>query len=101
MRSKIIFLMLFMLSFTIFHDSLMPLIDEKNKHTDVAHYLSDTEPTQECTDFNEIHSMFHFMAIVTPSKNMQIQFVKRETIPHLALEYSPPLEKTSYKPPIA
>ncbi len=100
MRSKIIFLILFMLSFTIFHDSLMPLI-EKNKHTDVAHYLSDTAPTQECTDFNEIHSMFHFMAIVTPSKNTQIQFAKRETIPHVTLEYSPPLEKTSYKPPIA
>jgi len=100
MRSKIIFLILFMLSFTIFHDSLMPLI-EKNKHTDVAHYLSDTAPTQECADFNEIHSMFHFMAIVTPSKNTQMQFAKRETIPHVSLEYSPPLEKTSYKPPIA
>ena len=88
-----------MLSFSILHDSLMPLI-EKNKHTNMAHYLSDTEPTQECADFNEIHNMFHFMAIVTPSKNTQLQFAKKETIPHLLIKYSPPLEKTSYKPPI-
>lgn len=100
MRSKIIFVVLFMLSFTIFHDSLMPLID-KNEHTDIAHYLGDTEPTQECADFNEIHNMFHFMAIVTPSKNTHIQFAKSDTIPHILIQYSPPLEKTSYKPPIA
>lgn len=88
-----------MLSFTIFHDSLMPLI-EKKTHTNTAHYLSDTVPTQECTDLNDIHSMFHFMAIVTPYKNVQIQFEKRKTIPHLLIRYSPPLQKTSHKPPI-
>lgn len=100
MRSKIIFVVLFMLSFTVFHDSFMPLL-EKNKHTNSVHYMSNTTPTHECADINEIHSMLHFMAIITLYKNTQMQFAKREMIPHLLTRYSPPLKKTSYKPPTA
>jgi hypothetical protein len=100
MQSKIIFVVLFMLSFSVFHDSIMPYL-EKNKHTDMAHYASDTiSPIQECADFNEIHSMLHFVAIVTLCENIQIQFDKIETISHLLVPYNPPLKKSSYKPPI-
>lgn len=100
MQSKIIFTLLFMLSFTVFHDSFISLLD-KNEHTEVVHYMSDEAPSSECTEFNEIHSMFHFMAIVTTYKESQIQLAKRETIPHLLAQYTPPLKKTSYKPPTA
>lgn len=99
MRTKLVFVMLFMLSFNIFHDSFISLL-EKEEHTNIVHYMNDDAPSSECAEFNEIHSMFHFMAIVTPSKNTLIQFAKRETIPHLSIKYSPPFEKTSYKPPI-
>lgn len=99
MRSKTIFVVLFMLVISIFHDSLITLL-KKNTHTDIVHYMSDDAHTQECTEFNKIHSMFHFIAIVIPSKNTQIKFAKRETIPHLLINYSPPLEETSHKPPI-
>ncbi|WP_309498594.1 hypothetical protein [Sulfurovum sp.] len=98
LRIKIIFVMLFMLSFSVFHDSLMPFF-EKNEHKSTVHCLSDATSTQKCADFNEIHSMLHFMAIVTFSKNTQMQFAKREMIPHLLIAYSPPLQKSSYKPP--
>jgi hypothetical protein len=98
-RSKIIFVVLFVLSFSIFHDTLMPLL-EKNIHTDTVHYVSDNAPTKECADLNKIHSMLHFMAIVMPTKDSNPHFAKSETIPHLLVNYTPPLEKTSHKPPI-
>ncbi len=98
MRSKIIFTLLFMLSFSVFHDSFISLLDI-NEHTEIVHYMNDESPSSDCAEFNEIHSMFHFMAIVTPHKESQIQFAKRETIPHLLAQYTPPLKKTSYKPP--
>ena len=100
MQSKIIFVVLFMLSFSVFHDSFISLLD-KSEHSDIAHYMSDEAPSTECAEFNEMHNIFHFMAIVTSSKNSHIQFDKIETIPHLVIQYTPPPEKTSYKPPIA
>jgi len=100
MRSKVIFLVLFMLSFSAFHDSFFSILD-KNTHTDVAHYINDNVASSECVEFNEVHNMLHFMAIMDDNNHEQIEFAKRETIPHISMQYSPPLEKTSYKPPIA
>lgn len=100
MQSKIIFVVLFMLSFSIFHDSFISLLD-KNEHTSSVHHMSDKIHTSESTELNEIHNIFHFMAIVTPRKNTQIHFAKKETIPHLTTKHTPPIKKTSYKPPIA
>ena len=96
MQSKIIFVILFMLSFNILHDSVMPLIEQ-----DCTHYVDNTLSDGNSVEFNEIHNMFHFMAIVAPLKNSHVQLAKRENIPHLIIQYTPPLEKTSYKPPIA
>lgn len=100
MQSKIIFIVLFMLSFSSFHDSFISLIVEKNEHTNIVHYMSEEAPSSECAEFNEMHSMFHFMAIVTSYKNVQVQLAKIESIPHLLTQYTSPLEKTSYRPPI-
>ena len=99
MQSKIIFVVLFMLSFSVFHDSFISLI-EKSEHTDIVHYMSNEAPSTECTEVNEIHSMFHFMAIMTPYKNTQVLLTKIESIPHLLIPYTSHFEKTSYKPPI-
>lgn len=100
MRAKIIYVVLFMLAFSAFHDSFISLIDT-SKYTDVVHYVNNDVPGSESSEFNEIHSMFHFMAIVSTNKNMQIHFDKREAIPHLLVQYTSPLTRTSYKPPIA
>lgn len=99
MQSKVIFVMLFMLSFTVFHDSFISLI-EKHEHTNIVQYISDDVPSSECAEFNEIHSMFHFMAIMTTYKNTHVLLAKIESIPHLLIQYTSPFEKTSYKPPI-
>jgi len=99
MRSKIIYVVLFMLAFSAFHDSFISLIDTRG-HTDIVHYVQDDVSSSECSEFSEIHSMFHFMAIVPSTKHTQIDFAKNEAIPHLLIQYTPPLTRTSYKPPI-
>lgn len=99
MRTKIIYVVIFMLSFSVFHDSFISLIDT-SKHKDIVHYVNDDISNAECSEFNEIHNMFHFMAIVSSSKNTQMQFAKSEAIPHLLVQYTSPLTRTSYKPPI-
>lgn len=88
-----------MLAFSAFHDSFISLVD-RGEHTDIVHYVQDDVSSSECSEFNEIHNMFHFMAILSSSKNTQIDFAKREFIPHLLVQYTPPLKRTSYKPPI-
>ena len=99
MQSKIIFVVLIMLSFSAFHDSFFSILD-KNKHTDVVHYMTDKTMSPEYTELSETHSMFHFMAIISIDHSNKLQPAKREPIPHMVIEYTSPLEKTSYKPPI-
>lgn len=99
MQSKVIFVVLFMLSFSVFHDSFISLV-EKNEHTNIVHYLCDEAPSPECAEFNEMHSMFHFIAIVTMYKEIQILLAHIECIPHLLIQYPSPFNETSYKPPI-
>ena len=47
MQSKVIFVVLIMLSFSAFHDSFFSILDN-NKHTDVVHYMSDKSISSEC-----------------------------------------------------
>ena len=75
MQSKMIFVLLFILSFSAFHDSFISLLD-KNKQTNIVHYMSDDVSSIECTDINEIHNMFHFIAIVSMYNNNHIQLLK-------------------------
>jgi hypothetical protein len=100
MRSKVVFVVLFMLSFTVLHDSFIALV-EKNVHANTVHCIDDEAPSSDCKEFNTMHGMFHFIAIVTPYSSDQIEFAKKEHIPHFLVQYTPPLVKTSNKPPIA
>ena len=100
MQSKIIFVLLFMLSFSAFHDTFISIIDKSN-HKSIVHYMNDEASSSECTQLNEIHNMFHFMAIVSSQQNIEMQFFKAERIYYSSSQHSPPLKKSSYKPPIA
>lgn len=100
MQSKIIFLVLMMLSFSIFHDSFFAIID-KNPHTDIVHYMDNKTKSLECTELNEVHSMCHFIAIITNKLSYKFQLTNRENIPHRTSLYASFLKKTTFKPPIA
>jgi hypothetical protein len=99
MKSKITFIVLFMLTFTIMHDSVMNMV-QTNEHTSISHYVSSDIPSQECSDIHEVHSMFHFVGLITPYKSTFVQLQKEKTLSHDLLRYTLPYKETSYKPPI-
>ena len=100
MRSKVIFVVLFMLTFTVMHDTVMNIV-ETDESTSVSHYVNTNVPTQECTDIHEVHNMFHFVGLIMPYKSTFIQLINEKTLSHNLLQYTLLHEETSYKPPIA
>jgi len=100
MRSKVIFVVLFMLSFTVMHDTVMNMI-QTDEPTSISHYVNTNVPTQECADIHEVHSMFHFVGLMMPYKSTFVQFQKEKMLSQDLLQYALPYKETSYKPPIA
>jgi len=63
MQSKIIIILILMLSFSAFHDSFFPFIEKHGDHY-LVQDMKDSATSIECSEFNEIHCMLHFMAII-------------------------------------
>jgi len=76
MRSKMLWIVLTLLSFNILHDSFMVLLDQ-NRHTSVVCCTGSEVPMQECDESCETHKIFHIMAIVTTEKSGWIRFQKK------------------------
>lgn len=100
MRSKVIFVVLFMLSFTVMHDTVMNIV-QTDEPISISHYVNTDVTSPECGDIHEVHSMFHFVGLVMPYKSTFIQFQKEKMISQDLLQYTLPYKETSYKPPIA
>lgn len=101
MRSKIIFVVLFMLSFTVAHDTVINMMHDK-EHTSTSHYLSESTLSHECGDaIDEMHAMFHFEALVEASHNHFLQLPRVAALSQHLLQYTPPYKDSTYKPPIA
>lgn len=100
MRSKVIFVVLFMLAFTVIHDTIMNMV-ETNKNTSVSHYVKTNLPSQESGDIHEVHSMFHFVGLMMPYKSDFVLLQKEKMHAHNLLQYTLRHKETSYKPPIA
>lgn len=99
MKSKIIFVILFMLTFTIMHDSVINII-QKSDHSSLSHYVNSDVVSQECTDIHETHSMFHFVGLIMPYKDTFAQLQNEKTLSHNLLQYTLPHKERSSKPPI-
>ena len=98
-QSNIVLVLILMLSFTTFHDTLLPLID-KHEHTYVANDQGDTSVTLQYNNCSETHSLMHYTAIMQDDASSQLEFEKNSIITHLSIEYSPPHKVTTKKPPI-
>ncbi len=99
MRSKIIFFLLFMLSFSVMHDTALNMLEADERVT-VTYYANLDTSTQECGDIHEMHSIFHFVGVMTPYESALPQFQKERTLSHNLLQYTLPYKETSSKPPI-
>lgn len=100
MHTKMLLIVILLLSFNILHDSFIVMLD-KSTHTDVAYYSNSEAPVQECDNLGEIHKIFHQMAIMTTEKSGWIRFQKENILMSNLLQYSPPHAKSAYKPPKA
>ena len=100
MKSKVIYVVLFMLAFTVMHDSVMNIV-QTDEHTGISHYVNADATVQEYTEINEVHNMFHFVGLMIPYKGTFAQLQKEKTLSHNLLQYTIPYKETSYKPPIA
>ena len=99
MQSKIIFLLLFMLSFTVMHDTVITLIDSDDDVLS-SYYSSIEKQTCDVADVHELHGMFHFMALITPlSPDLDVLKTKQTHSAYL-LQYTLPHVEKSTKPPI-
>ena len=100
MRNRVIYFVLFMLTFTVVHDTVINVI-HNYEHTVVSdneHKMLDSET---CETIDEIHGMFHFVGLIMPYKSDFMQPAKKETLSHRQFQYSPPFKKSSFKPPKA
>ena len=100
MQSKIIFVVLFMLTFTVMHGITINIM-HKCDQAYITHYVSTEIPDQECRDIHEAHSIFHFVGLIMPYKSTLLQLQKEKTFSYDLLQYTLPYKDTSYKPPIA
>lgn len=98
-QSSIIYIVLFMLSFNISHDSFISII-EKGHDNKNLHYICDIEDREDCLEFNNIHSLLHFIAIIDTDKNSLAEQNSQENNTLILVQYTPPPQKTSIKPPI-
>jgi len=93
--------MLFMLSFSVMHDSVISYM-QTNDHTVVTHYAQvDKGSSQEIHDIHEIHSMFHFVGLIVPYVHTFIPQYEEELYAPNLLQYTTVDKETSFKPPIA
>ncbi len=100
MRSKVIFVLLFMLTFTVMHDTVINMM-HKSDHTGISHYVNTDSASQECSDIHKVHNMFHFIGLIIPHKSTFVQLQKEQTLSYNLLQYISAHKETSSKPPIA
>ena len=99
-RSKVVFLLLFMLSFTVMHDTVITLLDN-DENVLVSHYVSVDKQASDVAYVHDLHGMFHFMAVVTPLMPVLEMLKSEQTLCVYSLQYILPHLESSTKPPIA
>ena len=99
MRSKVVFLLLFMLSFTVMHDTVINILDN-DENVLVSHYASVEKQAANVADVHDLHGMFHFMALVTSLAPVLEALKSEHTLSIYLLQYTLPHLESSTKPPI-
>lgn len=101
MRSKITLFLVFILSFVVFHDSFITLVDKKEQVYVITQAEHPSSLSQHDTNIHEIHNMFHIIAILTLDSMLVLPFNASQNIisPNAQKAFS--YHKTIIKPPIA
>jgi len=99
MQSKIIFLMLFMISFNMMHDTVIHILDD-NAKLSLSEYIQNMKQTSDVQDMQNIHDMFHFIALI-PVMHISLKPLKaRNIFSAYVLQYTLISLNKHTKPPI-
>ncbi len=97
MQSKVIFVLLFMLSFSVMHDTVINVIDN-NKQLSISNY---TKHVIDVKDVHDMHDIFHFIALISEKSIFLESFKKEDTFSAYLLHYTFHLFQNTTKPPIS
>jgi hypothetical protein len=100
MRNKIIFLLIFVFSFIVLHDSVLNIINAD--YTALVAQNSQANVCEcECDSLKHLHSMFHFVALIE-SKSEIIEPVEAESfVTTITLKYLYFDPNQNERPPIS
>jgi len=100
-KKKIVqFLLLLSLFFGIAHASVIAIEDEC--HHETAHeYVLEQSQSTECGDLCDMHHFFHVIAILDMQSTIWNTDYVQESLIHKNNRYTPPVQETIIKPPIA
>ena len=101
MQSKITFFLVFILSFVVFHDSFLALLDKKEQYYVITQAEHPASLSQEDTTIHEIHNMFHIVAILTLDTIVTLPYKESKNILSPDLKRTFHYHQTIIKPPIA
>jgi len=94
------FLLLLSLLFNITHASFIAMEDDCH-HDDATSYVSEQSQSTECGDLCDMHHLFHFMAILTPSHLDFGSVLKEKNIQNIPTFHTSLFQEKHIKPPIA
>jgi hypothetical protein len=97
MPKQLMFILLFVLSFSLLHDSFLSLMGQKSQ---IQSHQSSSFQLKTTTDVNTLHHCFHFMAIIEDPRPLSVGFDKAPIVPNILVAIPSPLEENTYKPPI-
>ena len=101
LRSDMIKLLLLLaLLFNITHASIIAMEDDC-PHESSHVYIMEQTQASECGDLCDMHHLFHFMAIINTSHIHFYALLQQEKLTQSISHYTPPFQKTTFKPPIA
>lgn len=99
MQKVIMFMLLFTLSFSVAHDSLISFF-EHEEHKNISPLNIESSQDKASKTFKEIHNIFHFMAILTFFTALSPDFFKNTVLKKYTFFRPYPLKELAYKPPI-
>jgi len=100
MQSKITFFLVFILSFSIFHDSFLSLLDKQEQMYVIPQSEHPSSLSKQDINIHEIHDMFHIVAILTLNSMLTPPFKESKSIKFPDLQKISSYYQTIIKPPI-
>lgn len=103
MQSKIIILLVCMLSFAIVHDTVLAMMDQKEKSVVTLSTSKNLQiKSHESVDvYHNIHEMFHFVALVSSEPMLEEIHIETKPIAYRRPCLPHPYRQYIIKPPIS